>query len=198
VREQRPPELVVAGRMETRDGETHRAEPLVDSRRSCCGATRVVGGEDAEPLVGEEAPDAAGQEHVGRGERSLDREHASEFAGAERPSPTSSRCKFTATSLCFFPRMPAAPHGEGSRGRLKDDDAAAGRAVGRGASPPCSCPGPVRRMLGGLRQVWSMRGGGLAARGGAAPSQLQACRCWAAPGTRPRGGGRLRLRARRC
>jgi hypothetical protein len=109
----------MAGRMETRDSETHRAEPFVDSRRSCCGATRVVGGEDAEPLVGEESSRRGG-------------------AGA---------------SLFFFPCVPAAPHGEGSRGRLKDDDAEAGRVAGRGASLPCSCPGPVRWRLGSSRRV---------------------------------------------
>jgi hypothetical protein len=32
-----------AGRMETRDSETHRAELLVDSRRRCCGARARVG-----------------------------------------------------------------------------------------------------------------------------------------------------------
>jgi hypothetical protein len=77
-----------AGRIETRDGETHRAEPLVDSWRSCCGATRVGGGEDAEPLLGEEAPGTARQEHAGRSEWSSGREQGTAGNYALRVSPT--------------------------------------------------------------------------------------------------------------
>jgi hypothetical protein len=45
-----------AGRMETRDSEMHRAEPLVDSRRRCCGREHAsefilaVGGTAAGPF----------------------------------------------------------------------------------------------------------------------------------------------------
>jgi hypothetical protein len=113
--------------------------PAVDSWRICCGATRARGGAGAR---GAQRPELGTRARVGvRGSGA-----AFTDLVASMPSSTS-RCKFTAASLCFFPRVLATPHGEGScrRGRgpwrVKDDDAEAGRVAGTQASPPCSCPG---------------------------------------------------------